>query len=303
MANRLLLSLALGTLLVPLCARADSPEAALKKSSPFKDFKLDQVADGQILESRQGASLTPEIEAVQTCFLIKASPDAVAAKILTWNPAGKSGLDVSRHMTLTSSAGPDTFTPALAPLFKSGDSWLAKQSKIAKDPSCELLLTPSEKSQLAAASTPSKLIAAWANLLAARCGNFQDAPDFSHLRATIGTLGLGGVPAPSGNETYYWEIGDVSDRTAISEGVSWSDGSARVFDGEFFVSSEYTASLNVSTLWPVTVKGKPATLVWRIDSAYAPQFTDQSGAERIASAGLILSSAKKTIEALRETGK
>jgi hypothetical protein len=97
----------------------------------------------------------------------------------------------------------------------------------------------------------------------------------------------------------------VSNRGEFSEGVSWSDSSGprRVFDGEFFVTSEYSASLNVSTLWPVTVKGKPATLVWRIDSAYARQFDDQSGPERIASAGMILSSTKKTIAALRQGEK
>jgi hypothetical protein len=98
-------------------------------------------------------------------------------------------------------------------------------------------------------------------------------------------------------------MADVSHRGSISLGVTWSDapdGKIQIFDGEFFVTSEYAASLNVNTLWPVTVNGKPATLVWRIDSALSNQFTSLSGAERIASASLILSSAKKAIEALRQ---
>ncbi len=301
MAQRFLLALAFGTLCAPIFLRADSPEAVLKKNSPFKDFKLDQVTDGQILESREGASLSPEIEAVQTCFIMKESPESVIAKIMTWNPAGKSGLEVNKHQTLPSGAGPDAFTSTLTPILKSGDGWLAKQSKNAKEPSCELLISDKEKSALAAAKTPAQLISAWASLLSARFGDSSSATDFARLRAGIGQLGLGDIPAPSGGN-YYWEIGDISSRTSISEGVSWSDGS-RVFDGEFFVTSEYTASLNVSAVWPVTIKGKPSTLVWRVDSALAPQFADQSGAERIASAGLILSSAKKTIKALRETEK
>jgi len=290
-------------------AGANPAETALKSKSPFKDFTLDQVSDGQILESREGSSLSSQIEAVQTCFIIKASPDTVAARILSWNPAGKSGLDVSKHQALDSSAGADAFEKTLAAFFKSSDddaTWIATQSKNAKDSSCELLLTPAEKNSLAAASTPAKLTSAWATLLANRFSGFRDhgAADFSSLRAAVKKLGAGDIPSPSG-AVYYWEVGDVSDRGKLSEGVSWSDSSGpqRVFDGEFFVTSEYSASLNVSTLWPVTVNGKTATLVWRIDAAFANQFTDQGGAERIASSGLILASTRKTIDALRQSDK
>jgi hypothetical protein len=295
--------------LIPISACADSAETALKSDSPFKDFTISQVADGQILESRDGSSLSPQIEAVQTCFIIEAPPDAVAARILGWNPAGKPGLEVSKHQALPSSPGPDAFSGTLAAFFKSGGegNWIATQSKNAKDTSCELLLTGAEKSQLVAASTPARLTTAWATLLANRFRSFRDhgAPDFASLRSSLKRLGVGDIPDPSGNAGYYWEVGNVSDRGEFSEGVSWSDSSRpmRIFDGEFFVTSEYAASLNVSTLWPISMKGKPATLVWRIDSAFADQFTDQSAAERIASSGLILSSAKKTIEALRQGEK
>ena len=309
MAKPLFIFIGIVTLLVPALAGADSAETALKSKSPFKDFTLSQVADGQVLESRQGSSLSTQIEAVQTCFVIKASPDAVAARILSWNPAGKSGLDVSKHQALSSSAGSDAFEKTLATFFKSSDddaNWIATQSKNAKDSSCELLLTSAEKNNLAAASTPAKLTSAWATLLANRFSGFRDhgAPDFNSLRSAVKKLGTGEIPSPS-DAVYYWEVGDVSNRGKLSEGVSWSDSSGplRVFDGEFFVTSEYTASLNVSTLWPVTVNGKTATLVWRVDSAFSNQFTDQGGAERIASSGLILASTKKTVEALQQGDK
>jgi hypothetical protein len=309
-SKRLLLLLGMAALMVAALARADSAETALKSRSPFKDFTMSQVADGQILESREGSSLSSQIEAVQTCFIIEASPGTVAARILGWNPAGKRGLEVSKHQTLPSSPGPDAFEGTLAALFKSSSGeadWIATQSKNAKDTSCELLLSSEEKNHLAAASTPARLASAWAALLANRFNSFRDhgASNFTSLRTGLKKLGVGDIPAPSGSASYYWEVGDVSDRGKFSEGVSWDDSSGpmRVFDGEFFVTSEYTASLNVSTLWPITVKGKSATLVWRIDSAFADQFTDQSGPERIASAGLILSSTKKTIEALRQGGK
>jgi hypothetical protein len=306
MPKRFLFILGFAACSSSLFLKAEPAESALKSASAFKDFTLAQVSGGQILENRTGANVSPQIEAVQTCFVIKAAPDAVAAKILSWNPAGKSGLDVSKHLNFSSSVGPDAFSGTLAGMFKSsgGDGgWIAEQSKKAKDPSCELLLNADEKKSLAAAATPAKLTSAWATILANRFSGFRDhgAADFHALEAIVQKLGAGEIPSPSGG-AYYWEIGDVSSRGSISEGVSWEDsgsGRMRVFDGEFFVTSEYSASLNVSNLWPVTVNGHSATLVWRVDSAFANQFSDQSGAERIASASLILSSTKKTIEALR----
>jgi hypothetical protein len=307
MSKELLLLLFLATL-TAAPARAGAIPAALQKNSPFKSVTLAQVSDGQILESREGASLSPEIEAVQTCFIIKAAPETVADRLLHWNPAGKPGLEVSRHEALSSPAGPDAFTPTLDSVFKSSAaSWIIKQSKNAKDPSCELLLTPAEKGRLVAASTPSKLADAWAGLLSGRFDRFHGggAPGFQALCSALPRLGTAGISGPSG-ATDYWEVGEVSGRSTFSEGASWSDsadGATRVLDGEFFVTSEYSASLNVSTLWPVSIGGKAATLVWRIDSAFSDQFTDQSGAERIASASLILSSTKKTIKALQQIGK
>ncbi len=301
----LLLSLAAWLPAFPI--PADSPERWVKAHSPFKDFTIQQVAHGEILESRAGASESPEVEAVQTCFIIKAAPGTVAAKILSWNPAGKSGLEVSKHTKLASS-GPDAFAGALATFFKSSGgqaNWLAEQSKKAKDPSCELILTASEKDLLAAATTTSKLSDAWATILAHRLGSFhgQGASDFHNLLSTLQKVGAGDIPEPPGDAGFYWEISEVGNRGILAEGATWQDaggGPARVFDGEFFVTSEYSASLNANTLGPVTVDGKPATLVWRIDSAFTHQFADQNGAERIAAAGLILSSAKKAIQAMRQ---
>jgi hypothetical protein len=297
-------------LILPALVSADPVETAIRSKSPFKDFTMSQVADGQVLESREGSSLSPQIEAVQTCFVIKAVPKIVAGRMLGWNPAGKPGLDVSKHQTLTSSAGAETFSKTLSPLFASSDdgtAWIAAQSKKATAASCELILTPEEKKQLAAASTPAKLASAWSALMAARFASFREhgSADFSRLLSSVEKLGAGPIPAPSGGAVYYWEVGKLSDRGKLSEGLTWTSPTSpeRVFDGEFFVTSEYTASLNVSTLWPVTVAGKAATLVWRIDAAFASQFTDQSGAERIASSGLMLASTKKTIEALQQGKK
>jgi hypothetical protein len=220
--------------------------------------------------------------------------------LANWNPAGKPGLEVTSHLTLGSSVSADSFKPTLGPFLSSsqGGAWIAKQSK---DPqSSELMLSDSEKKLLAVAKTPDALLRAWSKLLADEFESYQSkgSHDFSSLLATVRQIGPVEISSPSGG-TYYWELSDVNGRGSISEGVTWQDGS-RIGDGEFFVTSEYTASFDVNTLWPVTVAGKPATLVWRIDSALSPQFSDLKGAERFASGSLILSSVKKAIAAIRQ---
>jgi hypothetical protein len=282
--------------------RANPVEDSVKAKTPFKDFSLAQVEKGDVLVNREGLSQTPMVEAIQTCFLIKASVGTVTSTLVNWNPAGKSGLDVTSHQVLDSSVSADSFQSKLGPFLSGskGGGWIAKQSHDAKDSSCELMLNDGEKSLLAATKTPDALLHAWGTILAKRYASFRGkgAADFSSLLSAVRQIGPLEVSSPSGG-TYYWELSDLDGRGSISEGVTWQDGS-RVCDGEFFVTSEYTASFDVSTLWPVTVDGKSATLVWRIDSALSPQFADLKGAERIASGSLVLSSVKKAIEAIRQ---
>jgi hypothetical protein len=297
---RLLPCLTLFSLLA-LSAHATPVEDTVKTKTPFKDFALTQVSDDEILVNRQGISETPSVQAVQTLFLIKASVGTVTSTLASWNPAGKDGLDVTSHKVLGGSASPDSFTPTLGPFLNGskGGGWIAKQSHAAKDSSCELMISDSEKTLLAAATKPDALLKAWGAILTKRHEAFHSggASDFTHLISAVRTIGPIDVTAPSGG-TSYWELSDLDGRGSISEGVTWQDGS-RICDGEYFVTTEYTASFDVSTLWPVTVNGKSATLVWRIDSALSPQFADLKGAERIASGSLILSSVKKAIEAIR----
>ncbi len=282
--------------------QADPIEDTVKSKTPFKDFQLKQVSDGDIQINRQGISQTPSVEAVQTLFVIKAPVSTVNSTLMNWNPAGKSGLEVTSHTVLGGSVSPDSFTPILGPFLagSKGGGWIAKQSHDAKKPSCELMLTESEKTALSAAAKPDALLKAWADILARRYDSFRSggASDFSSLLSAVRQIGPIDFSGPSGG-TYYWELSDLNGRGSISEGVTWQDGS-RVCDGEFFVTSEYTASFDVSTLWPVTIGGKSETLVWRIDSALSPQFADLKGAERIAAGGLVLSSVKKAIAAIRE---
>ena len=281
-------------------APADPTEDIVRTKTPFRNFSLSQVSKGEILENRQGVSIVPDVQAIQTCFIVKAPVAAVTSTLLHWNPAGKPGLDVSSHRVLTPPVSAASFKPTLGPFFTTtkGGGWIVKESKAAKG--SELLLTEAEKTQLGAATTPETLLTAWSNLLVSRFQSFQGhgAADFSSLLAAMSKIGPLDVAAPA-HGTYYWELSDLTGRGSISEGVTWQDGT-RVCDGEFFVTSEYSASFDVSTLWPVTVDGKPATLVWRIDSAKSPQFASLKGAERLASGSLILSSTKKAIKAIRE---
>lgn len=280
---------------------ADPVQDAVRAKTPFKDFTLDQVKGGDVLVNRQGLSQAANVEAIQTLFLIRAPLSTAKATIVNWNPAGKPGLDVTSHKTLDG-ASADSFTPTLGPFLSktSGGQWIIKQSQKAKDSDCELMINDKEKTALAAATKPDALLHAWTKILVQRYDSFHDtgAPDFTSLLSAVKQIGPIDVSSPSGGASY-WELSDLNGRGSISEGVTWQDG-GHLCDGEFFVTSEYTASFDVSSLWATQLDGKEATLVWRIDSALSPQFADLKGAERMASGSLVLSSVKKAIEAIRK---
>jgi hypothetical protein len=67
----------------------------------------------------------------------------------------------------------------------------------------------------------------------------------------------------------YWELFDVEGKAAYSLGAaSWvkTGDSAQMADLEFYASGGYYCYLTLYQMWPVTVNGKAATLVWRVDS-------------------------------------
>ena len=84
------------------------------------------------------------------------------------------------------------------------------------------------------------------------------------LGATAIGRGAGSLPAE-----LYWELLDANDQGVVTLGASYSRGGAggtyQSADVLYYASGGYYVALTLHQLWPVTVEGKPSTLVWRGD--------------------------------------
>jgi hypothetical protein len=89
--------------------------------------------------------------------------------------------------------------------------------------------------------------------------------------AVLGLLGATGIGRGAGSlpAELYWELLDANDHGVVTLGASYSRGGAggtyQSADVLYYASGGYYVALTLHQLWPVTVDGKPSTLVWRGD--------------------------------------
>ena len=96
-------------------------------------------------------------------------------------------------------------------------------------------------------------------------------------------------------EMINWDVQATIDLGVILT-KALEDGRYQILDVQYFSSGMYYVSLSLQELWPVTVDGKDATLIWRIDLLSAPTLEAFRGIERIAYGKIMMIEIKKSIQ-------
>jgi hypothetical protein len=124
-----------------------------------------------------------------------------------------------------------------------------------------------------------------------------------------GLLGATGIGRGAGSlkPELYWELVDVDDQGVVTLGASYSrggaDGTYQAASVLYYASGGYYVALTLYQLWPVTVDGKPSTLVWRGDMTSAALLGTLHGVERLGSESVMMKNISKAVTAFRrETG-
>ncbi len=122
------------------------------------------------------------------------------------------------------------------------------------------------------------------------------------LGATAIGRGAGSLPAE-----LYWELLDADDHGVATLGASYSRGGAggtyQSADVLYYASGGYYVALTLYQLWPVTVEGKPSTLVWRGDMISSAELGSLHGVERLGSESVMMKNITKAVAIFRrETG-
>jgi hypothetical protein len=313
-------------------ARADAV-SELASFSIFGKVDLAQLARSDVKTAHGPPMRNPRFLAVQSCYVVPGSPARQVEGLRQWDPTRHRELKVFLHSDLPSNPSPANFEKLKnAPDNSSVRSLVTATEKLSHD----LQISKGEASKFSAGgggggAMPAAVAAFWADVLAARAKSFvssgmsgQPPYDYggSAIRASdevngllreqdkirrqfsdfLGATAIGrgkGSIAPD----LYWELLDVDDQGVVTLGASYyrqgAAGTYQTADVLYYASGGYYVALTLHQMWPVTVEGKPSTLVWRGDMISAPSLATLHGVERLGSESVMMKNIAKAVSAFR----
>jgi hypothetical protein len=327
----LLLALRLGL----TTARADSV-SELASFSIFGKVDLGQLAKSDVKTAHGPPMSNPRFLAVQSCYVAPGSPSQQIEALRRWDPTRHRELKVFLHSDLPLSPTPANFEKLKdAPGNSSVRSFVTATQKLGSD----LQISREEAKKFSAGggggTMPASVVGFWADVLTARTKSFVSSgmsgqPPYDHAGPSVrasdevngllreqgkirnqfsSLLGATGIGRGAGSlkPELYWELLDVDDQGVVTLGSSYSRGGAggtyQAADVLYYASGGYYVALTLYQMWPVTVEGKPSTLVWRGDMISAASLGSLHGVERLASESVTMKNITKAVTLFRrDTG-
>jgi hypothetical protein len=313
-------------------ARADAV-SDLASFSIFDKVDLAQLAKSDVKTAHGPPMRNPRFLAVQSCYVAPGSPDQQIEALRRWDATRHRELKVFLHSDLPSGPTPANFEKLKnAPDNASVRSFVAATQKLSSD----LQISKDEAKKFSAGTGGEGVISApvaafWADVLTARTKSFVSGgmaaePPYDHagpsIRASDEANGLlreqekirrqfsgflGGTAIGRGagslRPELYWELLDVDDQGVVTLGASYNRGGAggtyQAADVLYYASGGYYVALTLYQLWPVTVEGKPSTLVWRGDMISSASLGSLHGVERLGSESVMMKNITKAVTLFR----
>jgi hypothetical protein len=329
--------LSLALIATPRSVSAD-PVSELASFSIFDKVDLAQLAKSDVKTAHGPPMANRRFLAVQSCYVAPGSPAQQMDALRRWNPTKYRELKVFLHSDIPSNPTPANFEKLKsAPDNASVRSFVAATQKLTPD----LQISKDEAKRFSAGAgegggvIPPAVAAFWTDVLTARTKSFVSGgmaaqPPYDHAGPSVrasdelngllreqgkirqrfsGLLGATGIGRGAGSlpAELYWELLDVDDQGVVTLGASYSRGGAggtyQTADILYYASGGYYVALTLHQLWPVTVEGKPSTLVWRGDMISAATLGTLHGVERLGSESVMMKNITKAVTLFRrETG-
>ena len=317
----------------PRSACAD-PVSELASFSIFDKVDLAQLAKSDVKTAHGPPMRNSRFLAIQSCYVAPGSPAQQMEALRRWNPAKYRELKVFLHSDLSSNPGPANFEKLKsAPDNASVRSFVNATQKLSPD----LQISKEEAKRFSAATAgggggviPPAVAAFWTNVLTARTKSFVSGgmaaqPPYDHAGPSVraseevngllrdqgkirqqfsGLLGATGIGRGAGSlpAELYWELLDADDHGVVTLGASYSRGAGGMYqaaDVLYYASGGYYVALTLHQLWPVTVDGKPSTLVWRGDMISSASLGSLRGVERLGSESVMMKNITKAVTLFR----
>jgi hypothetical protein len=315
-------------------ARADAI-SELASFSIFDKVDLAQLAKSDVKTAHGPPMSNPRFLAVQSCYVTPGSSPAQQIEALRrWDATRHSELKVFLHSDLPSSPTAANFEKLKnAPNNASVRSFVAATQKLA--PSLQVSKEEAKKFSAGAGggggTIPGPVATFWAEILTARTKSFVSGgmsaePPYDHAGPSVrasdeangllreqgkirnqfsGLLGATGIGRGTGSlkPELYWELLNADDQGVVTLGASYNrsgtGGTYQAADVLYYASGGYYVALTLYQLWPVTVDGKPSTLVWRGDMISAASLGTLHGVERLGSESVMMKNITKAVTLFR----
>jgi len=306
-------ALALCLLLSVARLHAD-PLSDLAKYSVFPQVDLPSLSGGKVLTARGPALNFPRDLSVQALYVVHAPMARALEMHKNWDAARHSELKVYLHHDFSTHPAPADFTASI-PENSAVRKLAAATEKLPSAADLQLSKPEAAAFKLSGSGPfPPGVRDFWSQLLLKRASAFlqhglsglppYDSSDASarageevtrllkeqpklsaFFRPLIDKSPLGGGPG-SLPLAPYWELFDVEGQGAFSLGAACSlqtSTSAQLLDLQYYASGGYYAYITLYQLWPVTIDGRPATLVWRVDALSTLSIADLGPIDRMGS--------------------
>jgi hypothetical protein len=306
----------------------------LASFSIFDKVDLAQLAKSDVKTAHGPPMSTPRFLAVQSCYVVPGAPARQIEALRRWDATRHRELKVFLHSDLPSNPTPANFEKLKdAPGNSSVRSFVAATQKLG--PALQISKEEAKKFSAGAGggggAMPAPVVGFWADVLSARTKSFVSGgmsaqPAYDHagpsvraseevngllreqgkIRSQFSSL-LGataiGRGAGSLKPELYWELLDVDDQGVVTLGASYSrsgtGGTYQAADVLYYASGGYYVALTLHQMWPVTVEGKPSTLVWRGDMISAASLGSLHGVERLGSESVMMKNITKAVTLFR----
>jgi hypothetical protein len=326
-------------LIAGLRSACADPVSELASFSIFDKVDLAQLAKSDVKTAHGPPMRNSHFLAIQSCYVAPGAPAQQMEALRRWNPAKYRELKVFLHSDLTSNPGPSSFERLKnAPDNASVRSFVNATQKLGP----ELQISKDEAKRFSAVATSggggvitAAVVAFWTDVLTARtksfvAGGMAAEPPYDHAGPSIrasdevngllrdqgkirqqfsGLLGATAIGRGAGSlpAELYWELLDADDHGVVTLGASYSrsgaGGTYQSADVLYYASGGYYVGLTLHQLWPVTVDGKPSTLVWRGDMISSVSLGSLRGVERLGSESVMMKNVTKAVTLFRrETG-
>jgi hypothetical protein len=313
-------------------ARADAV-SELASFSIFDKVDLAQLAKSDVKTAHGPPMSNRRFLAVESCYVAPGAPAQLISALRRWDPTRHRELKVFLHSDLPSSPTAANFEKLKnAPDNGPVRALVAATQKLSPD----LQISQAEAKKFSAegagggGAMPASVVAFWAEVLSSRTKSFVSGgtsgqPPYDHSGKAVrasdelngllreqgkiqrqfsGFLGATGIRgAGSLRPVLYWELLDVDDQGVVTLGADYNraggDGTYQAADVLYYASGGYYVALTLYQMWPVTVDGKPSTLVWRGDMISAPSLASLHGVERLGSESVMMKQISKAVTLFR----